>query len=257
MPTILGISLQWCHNGRDGVSNHRRFDCLLNRLFRCRSKETPKLRVTGLCEGNSAVTGEFPSQRASNAENVFSWWRHHVAKLSVGHIGTEKCILVTMIFLFAVWFHANLNVVHATLLCCIPKKGGLVEVEMLVQEDGCNPNGMSMKSHGGHFCIPCPLCGEHKNDFFPLTPKNYAHGSRFRCCINCIVARYRLISSISARVTSPDLGQSYGRPSVRDATLNNMDKWITMNIYIYIYIVHILWGILHNPMSQATQAITR
>ena len=42
-------SLQWQHNGRDGVSNHRRPDCLLNCLFRRRSKKTPKLRVTGLC----------------------------------------------------------------------------------------------------------------------------------------------------------------------------------------------------------------
>ena len=33
--------------------------------------------VTGLCEGNSPVTGEFPTQRASNAENVSIWWRHH------------------------------------------------------------------------------------------------------------------------------------------------------------------------------------
>ena len=29
-----------------------------------------KLRVTGLCEGNSPVTGEFPAQWASNEENV-------------------------------------------------------------------------------------------------------------------------------------------------------------------------------------------
>ena len=42
------------------------------------SKETSKLRVQGLCEGNSPVTGEFPTQRASNAENVSTWWRHHV-----------------------------------------------------------------------------------------------------------------------------------------------------------------------------------
>ena len=27
-----------------------------------------QLRATGLCEGNSPVTGEFPAQRASNAE---------------------------------------------------------------------------------------------------------------------------------------------------------------------------------------------
>ena len=37
----------------------------LNRLFRRRSKETSKLYVNGLCEGNSpvTVTGEFPAQR--------------------------------------------------------------------------------------------------------------------------------------------------------------------------------------------------
>ena len=70
-------ALQWRHNERDGVSNHQPHDCLLNRLFRRRSKKTSKLRVTGLCAGNSPVTGEFPAQRTSNAENVSIWWRHH------------------------------------------------------------------------------------------------------------------------------------------------------------------------------------
>ena len=41
-------------------------------------KETSKLRVTGLCAGNSPVTGEFPAQRASNAENGSIWWPRHV-----------------------------------------------------------------------------------------------------------------------------------------------------------------------------------
>ena len=71
-------SLQWRHNERDGVSNHHPHDCLRKRLFGSRSKKTPKLRVTGLCAGNSPVTGEFPAQRASYAENVSIWWRHHV-----------------------------------------------------------------------------------------------------------------------------------------------------------------------------------
>ena len=46
-------ALQWLHNEHDGVSNHQRLDCLLNRLFRPRSKKTSKLRVTGLCEAIS------------------------------------------------------------------------------------------------------------------------------------------------------------------------------------------------------------
>ena len=87
-PTIMEsvqwqwCSLQWCalpwrHNGRDSVSNHQPHDCLLNRLFRRRSKKTSKLRVAGLCAGTSPGTGEFPAQMASYAENVSICWRHH------------------------------------------------------------------------------------------------------------------------------------------------------------------------------------
>ena len=71
-------SLQWRHNEHNGISNHQLHDCLLNRLFRRRSEETSKLRVTGPCAGNWPETGEFPAQRASYAENVSIWWRHHV-----------------------------------------------------------------------------------------------------------------------------------------------------------------------------------
>ena len=46
-------SLRWRHNDNGGVSNHQPHYCLLNRLFRHRSKKTSKLRVTGLCVGNS------------------------------------------------------------------------------------------------------------------------------------------------------------------------------------------------------------
>ena len=70
--------LQWRHNGRDGISNHQPHDCLLKRLF----KKTPTLRVTGLCAGNSPVTGELPAQMASNAENVSIWWRHNATTVS-------------------------------------------------------------------------------------------------------------------------------------------------------------------------------
>ena len=62
----------------DCVSNHQLHHCLPNCLFRCRSKKTSRLRVTGLCVGNSLVTREFPAQMASNTENVFIWWRHHI-----------------------------------------------------------------------------------------------------------------------------------------------------------------------------------
>ena len=44
-----GGTLEWRHNERYGVSNHRRLDCLLSRLFRRRSKNTSKVR--GLHKG--------------------------------------------------------------------------------------------------------------------------------------------------------------------------------------------------------------
>ena len=59
-------TLRWRHNGCDSVSNHQPHDCLLNCLFKYRSKKTSKLCVTGLC-----------AQMASNTENVSIWWRHH------------------------------------------------------------------------------------------------------------------------------------------------------------------------------------
>ena len=76
--SIVLIALQWHHNGCDGVSNRRPHHCLLNSLFRRRSKKTPKIVVTGLCVGNSPVAGDFPAQMAGNAENIFFWWRHHI-----------------------------------------------------------------------------------------------------------------------------------------------------------------------------------
>ena len=76
--------LQWRDNEHDGGSDHQPHHCLLNRLFWRRSKEKPKLRVTGLCVGNSPLLGEFPAQMASDAKNVSLWWRHHACSIFNG-----------------------------------------------------------------------------------------------------------------------------------------------------------------------------
>ena len=75
------LPLQWRHNGRDSISNDPPHDCLLNRLFRHRSKKTSKLRITGLCAWNSPGSGEFAAQMASCAEKVSILWRHHVISM--------------------------------------------------------------------------------------------------------------------------------------------------------------------------------
>ena len=70
-------ALQWRHNEHDSIANHRRLRYLPNCCCRRRSKKASHLYVTGLCEGNSRVTREFPTQKASNAENTSIRWRHH------------------------------------------------------------------------------------------------------------------------------------------------------------------------------------
>ena len=62
-------------------------------IFRHRPKKTLKFRATGLCAGNSPVTGEFPTQRDSNAETVSIWWRHHgvFAQLTLTTCFVRKC----------------------------------------------------------------------------------------------------------------------------------------------------------------------
>ena len=59
-PISETMSLRWRHNDGDSVSDHQPHDCLLNCLFGRTSKKTSKLRVTGLCAGNSPWTSEFP-----------------------------------------------------------------------------------------------------------------------------------------------------------------------------------------------------
>ena len=91
-------ALRWRHNDHAGVSNHQSHGCLLHRLFRRRWKKTSKLRVTGLCAGNSPgpvnsphkgpvtremfpfddvimVTNELPKPgaRTSATMELFSW----------------------------------------------------------------------------------------------------------------------------------------------------------------------------------------
>ena len=81
-------TVEWRHNGRDGVSNHQpHHHCLLNRLFRCRPNKISKLRVTGRCAENSPM--------ASKAENVSTWWRHPDVDLTL-------CVVLKSLFSFGI-----------------------------------------------------------------------------------------------------------------------------------------------------------
>ena len=84
LPCCVWGTLQWRHNGWDSVSNQQPHDCLLNHFFlradqRKHQSSASLAFVWGIHRWpvNSPVTGEFPAQMASNAENVSIWWRHH------------------------------------------------------------------------------------------------------------------------------------------------------------------------------------
>ena len=62
------IRLEWHHNERDGVSNHRRIESFIHAQI----KENIKLRVTGLCEENSPGTGVSP-QKGPVTRKIFPY----------------------------------------------------------------------------------------------------------------------------------------------------------------------------------------
>ena len=80
-PNHPGSSLHWRHNDHDGVSNHQPHHWLLNRLYRRRSRKTSKLRVTGLCVGNSPGPVNSPhkgpvTRKMFPFDDVIMWTRN-------------------------------------------------------------------------------------------------------------------------------------------------------------------------------------
>ena len=49
-------------------------------VYQAQIKENIKAPRHWPLSGEFTGTGEFPAQRASNAENVSIWWRHHVSR---------------------------------------------------------------------------------------------------------------------------------------------------------------------------------
>ena len=96
---------------------------------------------------NSPVTGEFPAQRSSNAENVSIWWRHCV-----------KHLVTCIVFLNV----ANLRYAHIS--------------HMLQRQRRYNWTLNTMTSSNGNiFRFTGPLCGEFTGDrWIPLTKASNA-----------------------------------------------------------------------------------
>ena len=73
------IPLRWRHNGRDGVSDHRGLDCLLNRLSRRRSKKHQSSASPAFVRGIHRWPGNSPRKRPVTQkkfpfDDVIMWW---------------------------------------------------------------------------------------------------------------------------------------------------------------------------------------
>ena len=139
------VSLQWRHNERDGVSNHKPYDCLLNRLFRRRSKKTSKLRVTGLCGGNLPIFFEhtlivstvlwlihhliWPSTQRRDKNVSPSYWKYYATSLKTPNIYVN--IWITM--------HCDVTILWSTLFNGIR-----------ADLSGTLINAMATRIHGDH-----------------------------------------------------------------------------------------------------------
>ena len=80
-PVRVTGSLQWHHNGRDIVSNHQpHHPTVYSTVYSDadQRKHQSSASLAFVREIHRGPTDEFPTEMASNAENVSIWWRHHV-----------------------------------------------------------------------------------------------------------------------------------------------------------------------------------
>ena len=111
------ISLQWRHNERDGVSNQQPHDCLLNPSFWRRSKKTSKLRVTGLCMGNSPVTVNSPhkgpvTRKMFPFDDVIMWQSFIVTKQNSWQYGIFWSAIGLSDIYWESYFHLHIYNYH-------------------------------------------------------------------------------------------------------------------------------------------------
>ena len=77
----ITISLQWRHNEHKGVSNHRNWTVCTVVCSGAHQRKHQSYASLALVRRIQLWRG-FSSQRASNAENVSIWWRHHTGQWS-------------------------------------------------------------------------------------------------------------------------------------------------------------------------------
>ena len=126
--SYLCVPLQWRHFDHDGVSNHQPHGCLLNRLFRRRSKKTLKLRATGLCVGNSPEPVNSPhkgpvTRKMFPFDDVimqYSW--HGLLSFHSNPVcilwSHRMWVVTNPVFIWLPWWHHRMETFSALLAIC-------------------------------------------------------------------------------------------------------------------------------------------
>ena len=95
----LGFPLHWRHNGRDGVSNHQSHDCLLNRIFRRRSKKTSSSASLAFVRGNHRGPVNSPhkgpvTRKMFPFDDVIMHWSYLCVKVDLLNIVLRKMAML-------------------------------------------------------------------------------------------------------------------------------------------------------------------
>ena len=97
------INIKMASGKHHGVSNHRPFHCFFNGLYWSTPKKTSRSTLLVLCERNPPVTGGFPSQGVSNAENTWTMsWRHH-GKMNQRGLRQRPWDMTICLNLYIIW----------------------------------------------------------------------------------------------------------------------------------------------------------
>ena len=96
-PTSCISTLQWSHNERNGVSNHLRFDWLLNRLFSAKINENSKATRHWPLSGEFAGDRWIPRTKGHKGGKwqhlmTSSWSRHYAIQLNRIKHASWQCV---------------------------------------------------------------------------------------------------------------------------------------------------------------------
>ena len=157
------ISLHWRHNDRDGVTNHRPRGCLHKHLLRRTWKTISKLRVTGLCAGNSPVAGV--TREMFPFDDVIMIYSYSCNYSLVWRIGCSRgnrnfeyiCIYMFLLYCITYFEDGVFDVAYSLLICVYLVKSKYLGTVMI-----CDIASLYMRYHKAEFHLQTNGKSQHK-----------------------------------------------------------------------------------------------